>query len=338
VISAASLAKSALHLRLNGQIWNRCGIDEAFDAAIGAAVQGWDYAPLQAVLEGHITDRGAGEDEAPWYADHLTLARLNVLERQGRTTEYLHLAEAEGQTALYLTMLVKLGRTQEAVEYAMQYLTTTGDTLALAQALREHDRPAEALKIAEHGLTLHGDTGTLARWLRDYAAGAGQPALALQAARAAFASSLSLEDYQAAQALAGDDWPSVKPELLHVLADADYAYHRVDIYLYEGMVDESIQAVDRDPHPSYYTVEPVVDAAWQSHPDWTIRQCKRQAESIMDPGKSQRYHHAVRWLEKARRAYLGTGREDEWRDYLEDLIRVHARKYSLRPQLEALRV
>jgi uncharacterized Zn finger protein len=178
----------------------------------------------------------------------------------------------------------------------------------------------------------------LARWLRDYAAGAGQPALALQAARAAFASSLSLEDYQAVQGLAGDDWPSVKPELLHVLADADYAHYRVDIYLYEGMVDEAIQAIDRDPYPSYYTVEPVVDAAWQSHPDWTIRQCKRQAESIMDPGKSQRYHHAVRWLEKARRAYLGAGREDEWRDYLEGLIRVHARKYSLRPQLEALRV
>jgi len=81
-----------------------------------------------------------------------------------------------------------------------------------------------------------------------------------------------------------------------------------------------------------------VDVAWQSHPDWTIRQCKRQAESIMDPGKSQRYHHAVRWLEKTRRTYLAAGREDEWSDYLEDLIRVHARKYSLRPQLEALRV
>jgi uncharacterized Zn finger protein len=313
------------------------GIDDAFGAAIGAALQGWDYPPLQAVLEGHITNKGAWEDEAPWYADHLALARLNVLERQGRTTEYLHLAEAEGQTALHLTMLVQLGCVQEAVDNAMQYLATTDDALALAQALREHDRPTEALKIAEHGLTLHGETSTLARWTRDFAAGAGQPALALQAARAAFASSLSLEDYQAAQALAGDDWPSVKPELLDLLADADYAYRKVNIYLYEGMVDEAVQAIDHDSYPSYSTVEPVVDAAWQSHPDWAIRQCKRQAEPIMDGGKSKHYHHAVRWLEKARRAYLGAGREDEWRDYLEDLIRKHARKYSLRPQLEALR-
>lgn len=314
------------------------GIDEAFDAAIGAAVQGWDYPPLQAVLEGHITDKGAWEDDAPWYADHLALARLNVLERQGRTTEYLHLAEAEGQTALYLTMLVRLGRVQEAVEHAMQYMATTDEALTLAQTLREHDQPAEALKIAEHGLTLHGEKLTLARWTRDFAAGAGQPALALQAARVAFAHSLSLEDYQAAQALAGEKWPSVKSEFLELLADADYAFRKIDIYLHEGMVDEAVQAVDSDPYPSYSVVEPVVDAAWQSHPDWAIRQCKRQAESIMDTGKSQRYHHAVRWLEKARRAYLGSGREDEWSVYLEDLIKVHARKYSLRPQLEALRI
>ncbi len=314
------------------------GIDEGFHVAIEAARQGWDYPPLQAVLGGHIAERGAWEDEAPWCADQLALARLNVLERQGRTTEYLYLAEAEGQTASYLTMLVKLGRVQEAVEYAMQYMVTTDEALALAQALREHDQTVEALKIAEHGLTLHGETRTLACWTRDLAAGAGQPALALKAARAAFAHSFLLEDYHAVQAIAGEDWPSVKPELLDLLAAADFAYGRIDIYLYEGLVDKAIKAIDSRGYVSYDVLERVVDAAWQSYPDWAIRQCKRQAESIMDPGKSQRYHHAVRWLEKARRAYLGAGREDEWSDYLEGLIAKHARKYSLRPQLEALRL
>jgi uncharacterized Zn finger protein len=130
----------------------------------------------------------------------------------------------------------------------------------------------------------------------------------------------------------------VKRELLDLLAADDYAHRKVDIYLYEGMVDEAVRAVDSAPYPNYTSVEPVVDAAWQSHPDWAIRQCKRQAEPIMDGGKSKHYHHAVRWLEKARRAYLGAGREAEWQDYLEELIRKHARKHSLRPQLEALRV
>jgi len=312
------------------------GIDEGFDVAIGAACQGWDYPPLQAVLQGHITHQGAWEDEAPWYAADLALARLNVLERQGKTSEYLYLAEAEGQTALYLTMLVKLGRAQEAVGYAGKYMATTDEALALARALREHNQPAEALKIAEQGLTLHGETLTLARWLRDFAVLAGQPAMAVQAARAAFARSFSLEDYQAAQAVAGREWPSVKSKLLGQLRAADFAYGRIDIYLYEGMVDEAVQAVDRGSY-GYSTVERVVDAAWQSHPDWAIRQCKKQAEPIMDGGKSKYYHHAVRWLEKARQASLAANREDAWRAYLEDLISKHARKYSLRPQLEALR-
>jgi uncharacterized Zn finger protein len=313
------------------------GIDEGFDAAIAAAVHGWDYPPLQAVLQGHITDKGAWEEESPWYADDLALARLRVLERHGRTAEYLYLAEAEGQTALYLTMLVKLGRSQEAVSYAMQYMVTTDEAVALAQALREHNQPDEALRIAERGLGLQGETLTLARWLRDFAAQAGRPTLALKAARAAFARAYSLEDYQAAAAIAGEDWPSVKHELLELLASEDYGYGRIDIYLHEGMVDEAIHTIDGGFHWGYTTLERVVDAAWQSHPDWAIRQCKRQAEPIMDGGQSKYYHHAVRWLEKMRRAYLGTGREVEWRAYLEDLINRHARKYSLRPQLEMLR-
>jgi hypothetical protein len=43
------------------------------------------------------------------------------------------------------------------------------------------------------------------------------------------------------------------------------------------------------------------------------------------------------WLGKARQAYLGEGRSDEWCAYLQGLISKHYRKYSLRPQLEALR-
>ncbi len=314
------------------------GIDEGFGTAIGAAEQGWDYPPLKKVLQGHITDKGAWADEAPWYADDLAVARLNVLERQGRTTEYLYLAEAEGQMALYLTMLVKLGRSEEAVKCAMQYMATTNEALALAKALRDQNQPAEALKIAEHGLTLQGETLPLARWLRDLAAEMSQSNVALKAARTAFAGPFFLEDYQAAEAVAGAEWPSVKSELLDQLATADYAHHRIDIYLHEGMLNEAIRTIDRQGYTDYHTLSRVVEAVWQSHPDWVIRQCKKQAEQIMDAGRSKHYHHAIRWLEKARQAYLGADRAPEWRSYLEGLIRKHNLKYSLRPQLEALRI
>ena len=85
-------------------------------------------------------------------------------------------------------------------------------------------------------------------------------------------------------------------------------------------------------------LERVADVAWQSHPDWVIRHSCQQAERIMDAGQSNYYHHAIRWLERARQAYLGSGQAEEWSSYLEDLITKHARKYSLRPRLEALRV
>jgi uncharacterized Zn finger protein len=313
------------------------GVDVGFDVAIAAAEQGWDFPSLQRVLAGHITDQGAWEGETPWYADELAVARLNVLERQGRFTEYLYLAEAEGQTALYLTMLVKLDRIAEAVEYAMNYMAMTDEALILAQTLRSHDHPAEALKIAEHGLNLQGETLILARWLRDFATELFQLEVALKAARAAFARSFALEDYQAAQAIAGPEWSAVKAELLGQLADTGFAYGKIDIYLHEGLVDEAVKTIDKSSYYGYETLERVVEAAWQSHPDWVIRQCQKQAERIMDAGQSKYYHHAVRWVETARRAYLGADRAEEWRSYLENLINQHARKYSLRPRLEALR-
>jgi uncharacterized Zn finger protein len=313
------------------------GIDEGFDAAIAAAELGWDYPPLQRVMAGQITELGAWESEAPWYADELAVARLNVLERQGRFEEYLNLAQTEGQTSLYVTMLVKAGRVEAAVAYGLTHTTSSDEALALAQSLRTHDHIHDALRVAEHGLSLPGSIIVLARWLRDMASGLGENSLALKAARAAYATSPSLADYQAVQSLAGENWPRIQSELLERLAQTSSTSTKVEIYLHEDMVEQAIRAVDQDRHSGYSTVEKVVDVAWQSHPDWVIRQCKAQAEPIMDEGKSRLYHHAVRWLGKARQAYLGAGRSDEWRAYLQELISKHYRKYSLRPQLEALR-
>ena len=148
---------------------------------------------------------------------------------------------------------------------------------------------------------------------------------------------MSLADYQATEAIAGAAWPSVKAELLQQLA-AGSSSGKIEIYLHEGMVAEAVQAIDQQPYVGYDTLARVVDVAWQSHPDWVIRQCRQQAERIMDAGQSKYYHHACRWLEHSRQAYLGSDRAGEWSSYLEGLITKHARKYSLRPSLEALRV
>jgi uncharacterized Zn finger protein len=313
------------------------GIEEAFDAALGAAEQGWDYPPLRRVLQGEITDSGAWYEEAPWYADDLAGARLNVLERQGRYQEYLYLAEAEGQIERYLTMLVRLGRVQEAVDYGLQVVGTTEEALTLAKALRERGELQVALQIAEHGLGLSGPKAALAAWLCDLATGMGEPGRAMEAAKIAFRESPGLTGYLRVKDLAGERWPALKTDLLAHLAGSGDVSNKVEIYLHEGMVNEAVQAVDRSPYAGYSTLERVVDAAIASHPDWVIRQCRNQAEPIMEQGKSQYYHHAVRWVEKARAAYRAAGREAEWRAYLGELIARHGRKYKLVSMLEALR-
>jgi len=177
----------------------------------------------------------------------------------------------------------------------------------------------------------------LARWLRDFAPQGQQPETALKAAKVAFLQSFRLEDYIAVEAAAGTNWPLVKAEMLNRLAAAPSACDVIAIYLHEGLTDQAIETVDKRPYVGYSELERVVDSALFSHPDWVIRQCRRQAEEIMDAGRSSAYHHAIRWLEKARQAFLGANRAAEWQSYLDSQISKHTRKYSLRPQLEKLR-
>jgi uncharacterized Zn finger protein len=313
------------------------GLDDVFDAAQAAVLQGWDYPPLQRVLRGEITRQGAWEGEAPWFADDLAVARLRALERQGRYQEYLYLAEAEGQMEPYVTMLARLGRVQEAVDEGLQYLSTPAEILALAKVLREQGELAAALRVAEHGLTLEGSKGPLAAWLCDLADGMGEPGRALEAATVAFRASPSMSAYQRVQELAGERWTEIREELLAHLRQASFSHcqAQVDIFLHEGLLDDAIAAVEKG--ASYGLIERVMDAVIEHRPDWVIKAARRQAERIIDPGKAQHYHHAVNWLDKARTAYRAAGREAEWREYLGEIRTRHSRKYKLMGMLEGFK-
>ncbi|CAA9587043.1 MAG: hypothetical protein AVDCRST_MAG88-4112, partial [uncultured Thermomicrobiales bacterium] len=238
------------------------GVDDALDVAIEAARQGWDDPAVVRALAGEgraatVTTAPRGdasrqdvdlddEDEdaddvaddddelynagEPLYLDTLAVARLNVLERRGRFDEYLNLARVEGQTARYVTMLVRLGRAEEAVAYGREHLATPDEALILATALRETGEVARALAVGEHGLTLGAQAdsatiglygygraarkGPLATWLRDVAAAAGEGPLALRAAEIAFREEMSLVAYLRAAELAGEGWPALRAELL----------------------------------------------------------------------------------------------------------------------------
>ena len=312
-------------------------IEGGFDAAAEAARQGWDYPPLLRVLQGEITERGAWEaEDSPYYADELAQARLKVLERQGRTQEYLYLAEGEGQVALYVAMLAKLGRVEEALNEGLQYLGTTDDALLVAKALREYGAVDAALRIAEHGLTLQGAKTVLARWLRDAAGAAGQPERGLAAALAVVREMPSLADYLAVAPLAGDRWPAVREELLAEMRTAHSFFPSapVQILLHEGELDAALALVE--PGGTHSMVELVIDAAIKERPEWAIDAGRRQALRIIDAGKAPYYGAAADWLRKAGEAAKVAGRADEWRALVRDLLNQHSRKRNLVPLLENL--
>ena len=305
-----------------------------FDMAIAALEQGWDYPPLKQVLQGNITFSGAWSGEAPDYADDLALIRLQILERQERFQEYLYLAEAEGQTTKYLTMLAGLGRVAEAMAASQSQMTAMEQALALSQALvNEQNAKTEALEIAKKGLNLPGRCQyDLATWTSEIALELDDKATAMKAKVKAFQAQPSFADYRQVEQLAAENWSNIKGELLASLATSTSwgtEKAKVDIYLYEGLIDQAIATVDQLYYDYNGLIQRVMDAAIATNPDWVISNACRRAESIMDAGKAKYYDEAVEWLKKARNAYISSDRKQEWSDYRTKLMTVHTRKRKL---------
>lgn len=309
------------------------------DIALTALEQGWDYAPLVSAMQGNITEKGAWEDEPPDYADELALARLRILARQGRTAEYINLAEAEGQTKLAVLMRAETGEFARVVADAKAYLSLPQEILSVARRLAEKGQIEAALDVAAHGLTLEQQTDKteLARWTREQAMVAQRPALALQAAQAAFIASNELRDYKVVQELAGAEWTSLKPGLLRSLRGGWNVSNRIDIYLYEDMLEEAMRMFDQETFGYDHDLLRVIDAARAAHPDWCIRQCQKKGEVIMNAGKAQSYDVATSWLQRAHDIYKQHNRLPEWQQYLGSVLTTHQRKYKLVPMLRGIR-
>src|SRR5690606_7508304 len=138
------------------------------------------------------------------------------------------------------------------------------------------------LQVAAPGLelTYRYCLDDLARWLASRALAQGDAALALRAAKIAFRQSHRLDDYQAAERIAGASGDAVKRELLDDLQRAG-ACTEGDIYRYEHMLVEAMQSVDR--HGGYSAdLDRVIEAVRGDYPDWCISHCKRRAEHIMN--------------------------------------------------------
>ena len=235
-----------------------------------------------------------------------------------------------------MTMLVRLGRAQEAVTYGRSHMHTTQEAFALAQALTEQGHLEDALQMAEHGLTLEGPKVQLAIWLRETAAGLGQPTRALDAALVVVREEISLAAYLRVQDLAEERWADLRPKILaHVRrVQSYYPRGQVEILLHEGLIDDAIAALKESAPDAL--VEQVAEAAIAAQPEWVMQVCRQRAEAIMDAGKANHYHEAVEWLRKVHSAFQATGRVAEWKAYQEELLNLHRKKYKLVPMIKSL--
>lgn len=332
ILSVELTPEEKVDIQINLEAWQ----DEwnaDFGMIMEALRQGWDYPPLVQVLQGNITERGAWEEDVPDYADDLALIRLKILERQERYQEYLYLAAAEGQTQQYLTMLGRLGRVEEAIDAAQTQMNSMEEAFALAKTLSVQGALQQALDIAQSGLNLPGNCQyELGIWTSDLALEWGNSEAALLAIKAAFHVKPCFVDYQKMEELAGENWESLKTDLLIIVrtyGSWGTESAKVDIFLYEELIDDAIAIVSE--LSSYYSelIHRVMDAAISHNPGWVITNARRRAEKIMDAGKAEYYYYAVEWLKKARNAYLESGKKADWLSYRENLIQTHTRKHKL---------
>lgn len=231
-------------------------------------------------------------------------------------------------------MLVSQGQIELAMREAQLFVDDPTTAWSLAQALRNQGALEQALEIAELGLTLPGinNKGNLALWTSELAEGLGKRAISLQARITAFKEMPTLTDYLKLQELEDpEEWPKLRKKLLAGLRKKHLfrSQPAVDIFLHEGLLKDAIKVVDQCSSYQSEPIHQVMEAAIASQPDWVIANACDRAESIMDAGQANYYHHAVNWLKFAQRAYQQTDQRQKWQTYYTKLRQKHDRKRKL---------
>ena len=310
-------------------------LGEELEQSLTALSQGWDDPQLLAILAGEFDTREI-EQLKPAFCE-LGYVRLNILESQERFEEYLRFAKTLGFLVPYVTMLIQLGRLEQAIASA-EKIENHEQAFAIAQKLLEHGSEQEALRIAHKGLQLleEGSSANyaseLAVWTAALAEQLGETKILLNAKIIAFKLKPSLADYHEIRDLTGDKWNSTKEILLKYLSKSSFygggSDAKVDIFLDEGLIDQAIAVVDSD-YCSRQLRLRVMQAAAGFNPQWVITKGKAFAEDIINRGKSEYYDDAVKWLEQVKRGYLASNQQEEWRSYRQQLIEVNSKKRKL---------
>ncbi len=372
-MSAVEREQLANRLKKHAKHLGDYGIDGALDVALEALEYGWDEIPAETARRARYDAEFEEEegDEGEWdageaddeYDDEsyaiergrperrigdpsalppsrvagqaLTEAKLNVLERQGRTEEYLDVCQRAERHLRYALKLCDLGRVQEAVEYAKKHTAAAEEALNLAERLRALGHVADSITIGERGLKLAGPKVRLGEWLGPVEEAQGREEQALEAWLAAFPEHPSLEAYQTLKRLAGSKWSRLRPNIMEALRKFYDKMPLVEVLLHEEEWDEAIKVAEGG-NVWYPVVEAVADAVLDHRTEWVLRVSLKRAGRLMVEPKSKNYPIAAEWLKRAKKAYAKMGQTAEWQKYLEKLKEQYKRRPALQAQLRRL--
>jgi uncharacterized Zn finger protein len=274
------------------------------------------------------------EEEEWMLLGDLQQARLNVLERQGRSDEFMQLVE-KADPHRYTFKLLELGQVDAAIT-ASQRIVDDDDILSVAKKLREVGRLNDAITLAERGLEMKGSfSHELGTWLAPLEESKGKKEMALLAYRAAYDAQPSIGLYRHIKRLSGSNWENIRPGLLQKIDTADMPETLIDIYLEEGEWDAAISLAEQE---SWYSdlLEKVADAVILHRPDWVIRVALKQTDALIVKKQSNLYPAAAQWLGRAKKAYQHKGQVAEWQAYITNLRTTYTRRPALQKAITNL--
>ncbi|MEH2199955.1 SWIM zinc finger family protein [Nostoc sp.] len=285
---------------------------------------------VEEAIEKEAREQGAGGKGDSSDGDS-TPPELKPLSRSGGLKPMFH--SASGQESGIISPCSLPPSPCLFVDAAQTQMNSMEEAFALAKTLSEQGALQQALHIAQSGLNLPGNCQyELGIWTSDLAVELGNSEAALLAIKAAFQVKPSFVDYERMAELAGENWESVKTDLLRIVRTCSgwgTESAKVDIFLHEGLIDDAIAIANELSSYDSELIHRVMNAAIPHNPSWVIANARRRAEKIMDAGKAEYYYYAVEWLKKARTAYLESGKKADWLSYRQNLMQTHARKRKL---------
>ncbi|MBP0002634.1 MAG: hypothetical protein J7642_02740 [Cyanobacteria bacterium SBC] len=249
-------------------------------------------------------------------------------------------------------MLLRLDRVDEAIENAAM-VQTKQDANRIASASANCGELAAALDLAFRGLGLDlvrldeqpleylyddrsSDGGSndseydFANWTSDLARQVGRHDRALEAKILGFELQPNYGDYLPLQSASGDTWETLKLRLLKALKTSRYwqiKSARVQLYLFEDLLDESIAVVDKL-SSSDALIQEVMNEVLFERPEWVLNNSKQRAEPILKAKDAKYYDDEIDWLKYTKKAYEQLDRLGKWVDYRLKLQQIHGRKYK----------